>query len=225
MFTVRGIVLHLTASPFGDARQVDRWHRERGFSGIGYHHVILNGVRISGRQYNVADDGVHERGRAETVQGAHCAAGGMNRVTLGVSCIGTPDRVPTGAQRAPATVTTKPYMTARQFATLVELLATLCTKYSLDPRGTFAHPVTGVATPVLSQHSQWDSGKPFCASVQIAAIREAVAAALAARGTRRRGGRRGTLARPLVLDDAQAIAVGDPSLEPDADPQLDGSDV
>jgi hypothetical protein len=37
------IVIHQSDSAFGNAAVIDKWHRERGWSGIGYHWVILNG--------------------------------------------------------------------------------------------------------------------------------------------------------------------------------------
>lgn len=211
MFTVRGIVLHLSASTFGDAKTIDAWHRQNGWSGIGYHKVILNGVRTGRAPYDPAIDGVLENGRAETVQGAQCAAGSMNPVSLGVACIGDPTKgVPAGATAAPATATTKPYMTAKQYATLVDLLASLCVKYRLDPRGTFVHPTTRRTIAVITQHSTHDPGKPFCASVQLEALRAAVAAAIATRAAAppRRGGRRAT--RSLVTSAPRREPAGDP---------------
>jgi len=37
------LILHHSASSYGTARLINKWHRERGWSGIGYHFVILNG--------------------------------------------------------------------------------------------------------------------------------------------------------------------------------------
>ncbi len=56
-----GIIIHCSDSPHGrgdDASTIDRWHRERGFNGIGYHFVIL-------------EDGTIQRGRDITKYGAH----------------------------------------------------------------------------------------------------------------------------------------------------------
>lgn len=36
------IILHCSDSNWGCANEIDKWHRERGWSGIGYHFVILN---------------------------------------------------------------------------------------------------------------------------------------------------------------------------------------
>jgi hypothetical protein len=175
-----GIVLHLTASRFGDAAQINKWHLAQGWSGIGYHYVVLNGIRNPGDAYKEGIDGTLEKGRADNVMGAHCKAGGMNRCTLGISCVGTPGVVPSGAKPAPASVTASPYLTRRQFRTLVDQAARLCIRHGLDPAGTFVHPVSGKTKKVISQHSDHESAKPFCASLNIAAVRADIVAAVAA---------------------------------------------
>ncbi|MCS6775083.1 MAG: peptidoglycan recognition family protein [Chloroherpetonaceae bacterium] len=173
--TPRGIVLHLSASRFGDAAQIDQWHRAQGWSGIGYHRVILNGVRTGRQAYRPDLDGVIQRGRPDNVMGAHCKAEGMNRCTLGIVCIGLPGYVPSGATPAPAEAVVRAYLTERQWRALVDAVARLCARYRLDPQGTFVHPDTGRRYPVLSQHSDHDPGKPFCASLQMPAVRRSVA--------------------------------------------------
>ncbi len=175
----RGVVLHLSASRFGDAAQIRSWHtlpkpRGNGWSDNGYHRVIMNGVRRAGHAYDRAVDGRVERGRADTVQGAHCSAGGMNRVTLGVCLIGVPGWVPKGATASPLAVT--PYVTQRQAEELIATLAAMCRAHGWDPQGTFQH--NGRAVPVITQHSTHDSTKPLCASLDLVAVRAAVAQAL-----------------------------------------------
>ena len=66
------IIVHCTATPRGrdvTAAEVDRWHRMRGFDGIGYHFL----VRL---------DGTVERGRPVEKAGAHCK--GYNTRSIGV---------------------------------------------------------------------------------------------------------------------------------------------
>lgn len=41
------IVVHCSDSLWGTTIDIDRWHRERGWSGIGYHACILNGYVTS----------------------------------------------------------------------------------------------------------------------------------------------------------------------------------
>lgn len=72
------IIVHCTASPEGrhvTVKDVDNWHRTRGWSGIGYHYLIY------------LDGSVH-KGRPIERQGAHCATGGHNRHSIGVCYVG-----------------------------------------------------------------------------------------------------------------------------------------
>lgn len=70
------IIIHCSATKAGqDFRKadIDRWHRQQGWTGCGYHYVIDL-------------DGTIEQGRAETTVGAHCA--GHNRSSIGICYIG-----------------------------------------------------------------------------------------------------------------------------------------
>jgi N-acetylmuramoyl-L-alanine amidase len=76
MRNIKEIIIHCTATPAGrdvTAKDVDLWHRQRGFKCIGYHYL----VRL---------DGSVEVGRAETDVGAHCL--GHNRYSIGVAYVG-----------------------------------------------------------------------------------------------------------------------------------------
>ncbi|HHD11115.1 MAG TPA: hypothetical protein ENK42_01615 [Deltaproteobacteria bacterium] len=75
------IIIHCSASDFGSAALIDRWHRERCWRMIGYYYVILNGYRKKGR-YNKDDDGLIEPGRPIEEIGAHCR--GQNRTSIGI---------------------------------------------------------------------------------------------------------------------------------------------
>lgn len=70
------IIIHCAATPVGKdfhARDIDTWHKARGFKKIGYHYVIdLDGTIETGRDLNEI--------------GAHCA--GHNRTSIGVCYIG-----------------------------------------------------------------------------------------------------------------------------------------
>lgn len=73
---VKYIIVHCSATAEGkqfSAKDIDRWHRAKGWDGIGYHYVVKL-------------DGTVETGRAENVVGAHCA--GVNGMSLGVCYIG-----------------------------------------------------------------------------------------------------------------------------------------
>lgn len=76
MRTIDSIIIHCSATPCGQdftAADIDRWHRQRSFNGIGYHFVI----RL---------DGTIENGRAIEKPGAHCI--GWNNRSIGICYIG-----------------------------------------------------------------------------------------------------------------------------------------
>ncbi len=68
----RIVVHHTVTAPDATVEDIDRMHRARGFSKIGYHFLVR-------------PDGAHV-GRAVTRMGAH--AKGHNRDSIGVSCVG-----------------------------------------------------------------------------------------------------------------------------------------
>ena len=81
MRKISEIILHCSATREGKAftvSDIDRWHRERGWKGCGYHYVITL-------------DGKVEQGRPEQVVGAHCT--GRNSESIGVCYIGGCDMV------------------------------------------------------------------------------------------------------------------------------------
>ena len=76
MRNIDSIIVHCSATKAGQdftATDIDRWHRERGFNGIGYHYV----VRL---------DGKLEKGRDVSLAGAHCR--GWNERSVGICYIG-----------------------------------------------------------------------------------------------------------------------------------------
>ena len=76
MREIREIIVHCSATKAGQdfrAADIDRWHRDRGWKGIGYHYVV-------------DIYGTIETGRALIEQGAHCT--GHNRHSLGICYIG-----------------------------------------------------------------------------------------------------------------------------------------
>lgn len=76
MREIKEIIVHCSATlPRQDvtAKDIDRWHKLRGWRKIGYHYV----VRL---------DGTIEEGRDEWEKGAHCA--GYNGKSIGVCYVG-----------------------------------------------------------------------------------------------------------------------------------------
>lgn len=83
---IKKIIVHCSASSFGDVATIDRWHKERGWRGCGYHYVITNGVIAKHDPYNSKLDGLIQKGRDWQEIGAHCK--GHNRDSLGICLIG-----------------------------------------------------------------------------------------------------------------------------------------
>ena len=76
MREITRIILHCSATPEGKdftVADIDRWHKARGWQGIGYHYVVYR------------DGSVHE-GRNIAVAGAHTS--GYNKNSIGVCYIG-----------------------------------------------------------------------------------------------------------------------------------------
>lgn len=76
MRPITEIIVHCSATPEGrrfTADDIDKWHRARGFTGIGYHYVILL-------------DGTIQEGRPLDAPGAHCL--GHNSNSIGICYIG-----------------------------------------------------------------------------------------------------------------------------------------
>ncbi len=107
MRNIQYIVVHCSATQEGkdfSASDIDRWHKKKGWKGIGYHYVI----RLNGEI---------ETGRAENVIGAHVK--GHNRNSIGVVYIGGLDQ----------SLAPKDTRTAVQKASLNCLLRELKEKY------------------------------------------------------------------------------------------------
>lgn len=83
---IRQIVLHHSVSTFGTALMIDSWHRDRGWSEIGYHYVIRNGYETARSIYNAKQDGFVEDGRDVATVGAH--VWGQNAHSIGICLIG-----------------------------------------------------------------------------------------------------------------------------------------
>ena len=76
MRNIDSIIVHCSATKAGQdftAADIDCWHRERGFNGIGYHYVVRLGGKL-------------EKGRDVSLAGAHCK--GWNERSVGICYIG-----------------------------------------------------------------------------------------------------------------------------------------
>ena len=74
------IIIHCSATREGKdikAKTIKQWHLQRGFADIGYHYIIDL-------------DGTIEKGRDESLIGAHCV--GKNAISIGICYIGGCDK-------------------------------------------------------------------------------------------------------------------------------------
>ena len=138
------IIIHCSASKFGNAAEITRWHLERKFSTIGYHFVILNG-QIGAVKYYKWFDGAIETGRPidddkwfePDEVGAHTL--GHNNC-VGICLIGESNN-----------------FTTKQIESLKLLLSVLKKQFG-DIK--------------VYQHSDFEVKKPFCAGLSKAQMEE-----------------------------------------------------
>ena len=74
------IIVHCSATREGQdikAKTIKQWHLQRGFADIGYHYIIDL-------------DGTIEKGREESLVGAHCI--GKNAISIGICYVGGCDK-------------------------------------------------------------------------------------------------------------------------------------
>lgn len=95
MRKITKIIVHCSATPEGrdyTVADIDRWHKQRGWKGIGYHYVIYR-------------DGSVHTGRDVEQIGAHCT--GQNANSIGICYIGgmTADNKKPKDTRTPEQVT------------------------------------------------------------------------------------------------------------------------
>lgn len=116
MNKIDSIVIHCSATKEGvdyRVKDIDKWHRERGFQMIGYHYVIDL-------------DGTVELGRPLSMNGAHCNTAGLsgesyNKHSIGICYVGGLDK----------NGKAKDTRTDAQKAALRTLVAKLREKYSI----------------------------------------------------------------------------------------------
>jgi N-acetylmuramoyl-L-alanine amidase len=132
MAKISNIIIHCSDSEFGSASEIRRWHKKRGWSDIGYHFVILNGLLVPRTGYQqrlflATMDGNIEAGRkidgdywvSENEQGAHTL--GLNASSIGICLIGTNQ------------------FTVRQMNALKALVTELLIHYGLTPKAVLGH--------------------------------------------------------------------------------------
>lgn len=107
MRDIKEIIVHCSATPEDrnyTVEEIDRWHKNRGWSGIGYHYVIY------------LDGSIH-KGRDIEKVGAHCT--NHNKNSIGICYIGGCDR----------DMNPKDTRTQEQKDALIEILTRLKKRY------------------------------------------------------------------------------------------------
>ena len=121
MRKINQIIIHCSASPFGNVSLIREWHTARGWRDIGYHYVIGNGHPKTSKRFIAKADGLIEPGRPLDHAGAH--AKGHNKYSIGICVIGE------GAG----------LFTPRQIESLRALTETLRAEYGLDRFAVIGH--------------------------------------------------------------------------------------
>lgn len=133
----RYIIVHHTATEIGKAFTIHESHQMRGFiNGLGYHFIIDNGTLGKGDgQIEVSPRWIKQE------DGAHCKAGGMNSVGIGVALVGNfNEKVPTQAQ----------------LNSLIVLLKSLMEYYHIPPTNVMGHrDVPGANTDCPGRLFPW----------------------------------------------------------------------
>jgi len=80
------IVVHCSASEWGSRDAIDKWHKDRGWNGIGYNYVITNGRKTNKNDFDLRYDGRIENGRPLDQVPAHVK--GLNSHSIGICLIG-----------------------------------------------------------------------------------------------------------------------------------------
>lgn len=116
MKKIKQVILHCSDTPdypYGSpdfdkygAVDIDYWHIQRGFDCIGYHWVVRR-------------SGIIEKGRMETIPGAHCL--GQNHDSIGVCYIG---------RSSPTT---------QQIASLYTILTDICRRHNIEFENVYGH--------------------------------------------------------------------------------------
>jgi len=137
----RYIVVHHTASDIGNARLVNVWHNSRGFwNGLGYHFLIDNGtVGKTDGQIEIAPRWIRQE------KGAHCKAGNMNDMSIGISLVGNFSKT----QPSP-----------EQMKSLVALLKQLMSFYRIPSSNVIRHgDAPGAQTECPGNRFPWNEVK------------------------------------------------------------------
>ena len=135
MRQIEWLVVHCSATMAKmdiGVHEIDRWHKDRGWAGIGYHYVIRRNGKI-------------EKGRTEDKVGAHVK--GYNSDSIGVCVVGGIDEQ--GHSEA--------NYTPAQYHSLRQLLTDLKSRYPVAKlRGHRDFPNVHKSCPCFDVRAWWD---------------------------------------------------------------------
>ena len=146
MRKINSIFIHHSASEFGNAKLINEWHKQQGWSGIGYHFVVLNGYSDSEsyKKRNINNEliGLIEKGRDVKSIGSHVK--GHNSNSIGICLIHD-----------------KELYTDKQLENYRNLTASLVKYYDIQIEN-------------VKGHYEVDKNKPFCPSLDMIVERELI---------------------------------------------------
>jgi N-acetylmuramoyl-L-alanine amidase len=139
MKKITNIVVHQTGSAFGTANLVRQWHIEKGYKGIGYHFLILNGWVSPSSRFTPLDGSI-EVGRpldadafiSESEIGAHTL--GLNDSSIGLCIVSAG-----GDQKVAPKGLVPDSMTKAQFVALVGLVGSLQVQFGIESKNVIGH--------------------------------------------------------------------------------------
>lgn len=155
---IKYIVIHCSASTFGDAESINKIHvRQNGWTKIGYHYVILNGYRDfeSFKKGAKTSDGLIETGRIITDEyverGAHEPK--FNSNSIGICLIGGQ------TENFDGTGTLIEDFSSLQVAALIAKVKELMDKYNIPKENVIGHcEVSTKACPNFGRSSYFKDG-------------------------------------------------------------------
>lgn len=154
------VVVHHSSSAKSTPQGMDSWHRQKGWSGLGYHFVIGGGVNypdghlFAGPRWKLQQTGAHCKASAGRYLGVWRANNFFNERGIGICLIGDFETHPPSA---------------RQVQTLVDLITVLVEETGVNPGQIFGHGEVTGKTACPGRH------------VNMAALRRTVAAQVAGR--------------------------------------------
>lgn len=132
------IILHCSDSFWGNAAIISKWHVQRGWSNIGYHYVILNG-HLSSKVHNESFNGHIETGRPLDDDSL------LENFEYGSHVLGMNSK-----SVGICLIGLSSEFSEKQIKSMIELLRMLKKQFGEIE---------------ISQHSDWDPKKPYCAGL------------------------------------------------------------